>query len=157
MGLNPDFDAQPPTATAQPDVLINETGKMLNAVQNRLKLQLHGWSSGLMGSIDSQTDWVNRRPVFFHWERAILGRVSEDRALQECNPSTEPSVDCSDCIPPGSGKVPGRVFVFGNASASHGPSEKLNVHLPAVRPPFPMDHPQILLQTHYLDDRPLNG
>lgn len=79
--------------------------------------------------------------------RAILPRGSGDRALQECNLSTEPSMDCSDCIPPGPGTRLGRVFASWDASASHGQSEKLIVS-PAVRPPFfTWIYPQILLQT----------
>ncbi|MEI6779667.1 MAG: HipA domain-containing protein [Verrucomicrobiota bacterium] len=108
---------------------------MLKGVQKRLNLQLHCWSCGLMCSIDSSNDWINRRPVFFYPQRVILFCGPGDKALQECNLSTEPSVDCSDCIPPGSGKLPDRVFAFWDASASHGQSEKLIVPS-AVRPPF---------------------
>ena len=135
-----DFDAAGPAVpmAVEADVLENKAGKMLNGVQNGLNLQLHRWSSGLMRSIDSSNDWINRRPVFFYRrQRAILSCGSGDRALQECNPSTGPSVDCSDCIPPGSGKLPDRVFAFWDASASHGQSEKLILPLSAVRPLSP--------------------
>jgi hypothetical protein len=56
------------------------------------------------------------------------------RAQQECNLSNEPSVECRDCIPPGSGTLSNRVLAFSDASASHGQIEKLNV-CSTVRPP----------------------
>jgi hypothetical protein len=129
MRFDGDFDAAGPAGPVpmEADVLKNEAGKMLNGVQNGLNVQLHCWSSGLMRSIASANDWINRRPVFFHPPGAILSRGSGDRALQECNPSPEPSVDCSDCIPPGSGTLSNRVFACPDASASHGQSEKLSV------------------------------
>jgi hypothetical protein len=118
---------------ADPDVLINEAGKMLNGVQKGLNLQLHGWSLGLFGSIDFDTDCHSPRPAFFHPARAFLFRDLliacfcglGDRALQECNPSTKPSVDCSDRIPSGPRKNSDRISTPKDAIASHGQSEKL--------------------------------
>src|SRR5213075_939450 len=85
---------------------------MLNPVQNCLNFQLHGWSLGLCCSVAAEHHWITRRPVFFYPQRAILRDGSENRALQECNPSAEPSMDCNDCIPPGSGKLPGRALAL---------------------------------------------
>jgi hypothetical protein len=105
---------------AQPDVLVNEAREMLNSVQKRLNFQLHSWSSWLIGSIDRNTDRITEDQPFFHHPqpstlqapvvRSACG--SGDKALQECNLSTEPSMDCSNCIPPGSGQFPDRVFAF---------------------------------------------
>src|SRR6266699_1145915 len=85
---------------------------MLNPVQNCLNFQLHGWSLGSCCSVAAEHHWITRRPVFFYPHRAILRDGSENRALQECNPSAEPSMDCNDCIPPGSGKLPGRALAL---------------------------------------------
>src|SRR3989442_12526470 len=85
---------------------------MLNPVQNCLNFQLHGWSLGSCCSVAAEQHWITRRPVFFSPHRAILRDGSENRALQECNPSAEPSMDCKDCIRPGSGKLPGRVLAL---------------------------------------------
>src|SRR5204862_7030630 len=58
------------------------------------------------------TSLDNPKTSFFYPHRAILRDGSENRALQECNPSAEPSMDCNDCIPPGSGKLPGRALAL---------------------------------------------
>jgi len=99
-------------------------------------LQLHGWSLGLFCSIDLNTDCHNPRPAFFHPFGAFLSRNPlivfscglGDRALQECNLSTKPSVDCSIRIPSGPGKNSDRISAPKDAIASHGQSEKLNPH-----------------------------
>ena len=56
-------------------------------------------------------------------------------------------MDYSDCIPPGSGQFPDRVFAFCDASANHGQSEKLILPLGPQAAIFPIDYPRILLQT----------
>src|SRR5208283_3769210 len=67
-----------------------------------LNFQLHSWSSGLMCSIDLQKRLNKPKTSFF-----VVGGCATsscglgDKALQECNLSTEPSMDCSECIPPG--------------------------------------------------------
>ena len=48
-----------------------------------------------------------------------------DKALQECNLSTEPSVDCNDCISPGPSQVSDRVLALLGCLCNHGQSEKL--------------------------------
>ena len=58
-----------------------------------------------------------------------LARGPGDKALQECNLSTEPSMDCSDCIPPGSGKLSDRVFTFLGCLCK--PRSKRKTHRPS--------------------------
>src|SRR5204863_9374751 len=150
------FNAQAPPGTAQPHVLVNKAAKMLNAVQDRLNFQLHGWSFGLVCSIAGSKRLNKLGTSFFAVGHcATLPCGSGDRALQECNLSTGPSVDCSDCIPPGSGRPPEPGVCFGDATASHGQSEKLIHSLSAVRPPFLFCYPQILLQTQNFIRHPI--
>src|SRR5206468_788286 len=114
MRLNAHVDLQTSSGrTTKLDLLVDETRKMLNPIQNRLNFQLHGWSSGLLRSIACSKRLNKPKTSFF----AVGGCATllcgpGDRALQECNLSTGPSVDCSDCIPPGSGKRSDRVFLF---------------------------------------------
>jgi hypothetical protein len=114
------------------------------AAKNQIPIsnfQLHRWSSGLTVALVFDTDCITEDQRFFQSSDPSQSPLqglscacgSGDKALQECNLSTGPSMDCSDCIPPGSGQFPDRVFAFSDASASHGPSEKLIVP-PAVRP-----------------------
>ena len=56
-------------------------------------------------------------------------------------------MDCSDCIPPGFGQFPDRVFTFEDASANHGQSEKLILPLGPQAAIFHIDYPRILLQS----------
>src|SRR5439155_20123515 len=92
----------------QADIRINEAEKRLNLVQNGFNFQLHGWSLGLTCSIDLNTDRITEDQLFFHpicpFGFQAPGLVSchgsGDKALQECNLSTESSVDCIDCIRP---------------------------------------------------------
>jgi hypothetical protein len=140
--LNPRFHPQPSSPGAEPNVLVNEPCEMLNSVQKRLNFQLHSWSSGLTSSIECQKRLNKPKTSFFAvGSCATLLGGPGDKALQECNLSTEPSVDCSDCIPPGSGKLSNRVSTFWDASASHGQSGKLIVPLSAVRPLFSVGLP----------------
>jgi hypothetical protein len=55
------------------------------------------------------------------------------RALQECNPSTGPSMDCSDASHPVRGNSWTGCSPFLGASANHGQSEKLVPLQPAGR------------------------
>jgi len=129
-------------AGSRAERLGKRTCEMLNPVQKCLNFQLHSWSSGFTCSIECQTRLNKPKTSFFAvGSCATLRCGSGDKALQECNLSTGPSVDCNDCIPPGSGKLSDRVFVFGDASASHGQSEKLIVPLSAVRPQFSIGLP----------------
>jgi hypothetical protein len=125
---------------------------MLNGVQKGLNLQLHGWSLGLFCSIDLNTDCPNPRPAFFNPLPSEIFALPfcggwEDKALQECNLSAQPPVDCENRIPSGPGQRLGPDSNLWDALASHGQSEKL-IPFPAVRPLFFMrNYPQILLQT----------
>ena len=101
-----------PRRISKADLSVDKAREMLNPVQNCLNFQLHGWSLGSCCSVAAEQHWITRRPVFFYPHRAILRDGSENRALQECNPSAEPSMDCKDCIPPGSGKLPGRALAL---------------------------------------------
>ena len=113
MRLKAHVDTQAsPRRISKADLSVDEARKMLNPVQNCLNFQLHGWSLGSCCSVAAEHHWITRRPVFFYPHRAILRDGSENRALQECNPSAEPSMDCKDCIPPGSGKLPGRALAL---------------------------------------------
>ena len=111
-------------AAAQPDVLEDKARKMLNRVQNRFNLQLHRWSFGFIGLFVSPNGRINPRPVFFCPKRAILPRGSGDRALQEGNLSTEPSVDCG-CIRPARASNRGRTCSVAMPSQAMVQSEKL--------------------------------
>ena len=145
-------------ASLEPDILVNKADKVLNAVQNRLNFHLHRWSSGLTVATRFDTDCITEDQPFFQFpapsQRPPRGLSSTcgpgDRALQECNPSTGSSMDCSDCIPPGSGQFPDRVFAVCDASANHGQSEKLILPLGPQAAIFPIDYPRILLQTPFL-------
>jgi len=89
-----------------------------------------------MCSIDSSNDWNKPKTSFFSTRNVfILSCGSGDRALQECNPSAGPSVDCSDCIPPGSGKLLGPGCLHSGMSSAATAKRKLIVPS-AVRPPF---------------------
>src|SRR6266852_9641545 len=132
------------------DLLVDKAREMLNPVQNRLNFQLHGWSFGLVRSI-ACSKRLNKPETSFCvvGDSATLPCGSGDKALQECNLSTEPSMDCSDCIPPGSGKLPGRVLALRmplqamvKAKNSSFLSRPLGRH-------FQFLYPQILLQTPY--------
>jgi hypothetical protein len=82
--------------------LVNEAGEMLNSVQKRLNFQLHSWSSGLTCSIALQNRLNKPKTSFFAVGGcATLQGGLGDKALQECNLSTKPSTDCSECISPG--------------------------------------------------------
>jgi hypothetical protein len=137
--------------TAQADVLKDETGKMLNGVQNGFNLQLHRWSSGLMRSIAFANDWINRRPVFFYPACAILFCGWGDRALQECNLSTQRLARAlQESIAPSPLARDGSGFLFSrNASAITAQSEKLIVPLGRQAAIFHLHYPQILLQTRF--------
>jgi hypothetical protein len=136
VGLDRDLEAAGPAipVTVETDVLENKSRKMLKRVQDGLNLQLHSWSSGFTFNRFRKRLDKPKTSFVLPTARAILPRGSGDRALQECNPSTEPPMDCSDCIPPGSGKLSNRVLALEDASAGHGQSEKLIVSS-AVRPP----------------------
>src|SRR5438477_7297881 len=83
------------------DLLVNKAREMLNPVQNRLNFQLHSWSFGLLRSIACSKRLNKPETRFFAVGCcATLHCGSGDKALQECNLSTEPSMDCNDCIPP---------------------------------------------------------
>lgn len=133
------------------DVAEDKSGKMLNRVQNGLNLQLHGWSAAPW-SIDLRQRLISPRPAFFNPLPARIFALpcrcgSEDRALQECNLSAEPPVDCSDCIPSGPGQRSDRIPVFRmplQATAKAKNSSPLSAVMPLF---FRLNHPQILPQT----------
>jgi hypothetical protein len=108
MRLQADLNTTEPTSGAtQPDVLVYKACKMLNPVQKRLNFQLHRWSLGSLCLIDLDIDSVTQDQLLFHRPPDFLPSSSRatflygpgDRALQECNLSTGPSVDC-ECIRP---------------------------------------------------------
>jgi hypothetical protein len=85
--------------TSQLDVPKHKAGKMLNGVQDGLNLQLHCWSSGFTFNRFRKRLDKPKTSFALPAARAILPRSSGDRALQECNLSTQPARALQESMP----------------------------------------------------------
>ena len=131
MRLQADLNTTEPTSGAtQPDVLVYKACKMLNPVQKRLNFQLHRWSLGSLCLIDLDIDSVTQDQLLFHRPPDFLPSSSRatflygpgDRALQECNLSTQFVRRLQVTQAP----VPrcGIGFLLWSCSCKHGPKRK---------------------------------
>jgi len=138
-----------PGRVSKADLLVDKAREMLNPVQNRLNFQLHSWSFGLVRSI-ACSKRLNKPEISFFAVGgcATLRCGSGDKALQECNLSTESSMDCSDCIPPGSGKLPDRVLALRMPLQAMVKAKNSSFLFRPLGRHFQFLYPQILLQTH---------
>jgi hypothetical protein len=102
--LHLDVDAQSPPASPEANLLVNKTGKRLNPVQDRLNLQLNGWSPGQGFAVyeQPQTTWTWGDQLFvsglaypFDPCHTAAART-EDRALRGRNPNAAPSLHTAD-------------------------------------------------------------
>jgi hypothetical protein len=116
MSFHVDVDPHTGTVVPEADLPVNETGEMLNPVQDGLKMKLNSWSPGrsFVSVKKPQITRLFRDQLFvfgFVNEtvcRHAAGALAEDRALRGRNPSAARSLHTAVCSRAGRSAQPGR-------------------------------------------------